>query len=231
MKQHKTIAAMAVVFAMVALLLPMSASADTFSGTMALQNGAGYTYKSWSRGYLPAFEMKVTLNSTLLKLDDYQTYGYCVDLAQDTGDGNYGVTLTTLDQFADKYYKIAWLMREFGPVTGTGEPEEDYKAVALQSLIWSTLTGNNGYQPSPWSEPSAGYWYNQYYQALTTQLNLTNELKADLSKEFMVAVSAKKQDFMVRVPGGGGEVPEPATVVLLGTGLLGLAVLRFKKRG
>ena len=220
-----------------ALITPFSASADTISASMYVHfdssDGGQYTHYDmdgrWGRDYgetFYAYEFEVELTAEELGLYDYETYGYCVDVAQSVSSGStYSVELTYLSDFNDDtYYEIAWLLDTFAGDSGVSSTAE---AMALQSLVWANLSGNTHYMANSWE--LAGL-YNQYATALAN-LTLTDEIRSNLESTYMVSASPTAQDFMVRIPGGGDKVPEPATVVLLGTGLLGLGILRYRKRG
>ena len=164
MKQYKIIAAMAVVFAMVALILPASASADTIK----LEYGPGGWYDGSDYGGYNdyrAYEMKVWVTADSLGLYDYETYGYCVDPYTYMTGMEYDVNVTNLDDASlrydvDLYYQVAWLLDLYAPVAGTADA--NYKAIAIQGLIWETLTGNHIFAPDWYFESTAYGFYSDY---------------------------------------------------------------------
>jgi hypothetical protein len=107
--------------------------------------------------------------------------------------------------------EVAWLLSNYGSA-GQG-PQE----IALQAAIWHVIYGNVSLDPSQ----SAAYgYYNQYLTALGGNTgNVANFLWISPG----TSGNTKYQGLV-------GSVPEPATFILFGFGMLGLAIYGKRSR-
>ena len=156
---------------------------------------------------------------TTIDYGDYQidTFSYCVDLgAYFSWDTTYSATLQSP---GGSYLQAAWLVSQFDPLTGNYWSSNTYTttaqniAMTLQLAIWETLYGDD-FTPVLLTGTST------IYQAMIDSIG--NNESFDGSG-FLVAV-IDGQDQLVAAP-----VPEPATMLLMGIGLLGLGVVGRKR--
>jgi hypothetical protein len=219
------------ILTVLALWLAGTAYAAGIPATLVVSYGSitniGVNLPSGTANYGTA-EFKIDITSVTLGMNNYLSYGYCVQLGQNIGGGTY--TYDLIDFADDKYYKAAWVMDKFAP----GRPDTwttalQNQAAAVQGLIWE-LTGQISSVANTTATAPDIYTFYTTYKADVEAVVWTGlagaALKSYLNNNYMFASNAKYQDLLVKVD----PVPEPATMLLFGSGMLGLAGLRFRRK-
>ncbi len=162
----------------------------------------------YDTGY--AGEFTISLYDDVLGWGGSQS-AFCVDLSSSISQRTYDI-----DSLLAPTVEAAWLMDRYAPTSSTKS------GAALQSAIWATLYGDDFTLNGPWDVKMLS---NRYMDALG---NATIDAGYLLSNYSIVNMNGV-QNILVQ-NSSSAPVPEPATMVLLGAGLLGLAGVGRKKR-
>jgi hypothetical protein len=219
---------------------------DNFTHTMSINGYEGEVsriyYKGWDDlpfnygwktvgvSYTSVKTLEFTaLNSFTGDPQNLIAKGYCVDLDQVVGSGNYKVELKNLDLTSDWQKGAAWMMKNIRVNSG-------FEAAAMQIAIWEVVyDGIDSFNPD---ESLHKWWGGNFrvsgkpkYEALKDEalsylIMLSKVTDYGNLDGYYLATNCWKQDMIV--------TPIPAAVWLMGSGLFGLIAVgrrRSSKEG
>ncbi|MCB2228804.1 MAG: PEP-CTERM sorting domain-containing protein [Desulfarculaceae bacterium] len=183
-------------------------------------------YVGWHRTSATASEFKVSWD------EKESLAAYCADLLTSGVGGEYNVqSLTNFDY--DKYeslYQAAWIMENYSPsLTTVDGAYAKETATAVQAALWTlfddfALTGVSG---SRWQR---NYVTDLYYTMLG-EASKVDFSSYTFKNDFQYGTSHKHQDVLFVAQGGGAAAPEPGSMLLMGSALLGtVGYLRRRRK-
>ncbi len=180
------------------------------TGAMSDMSNSGYYY------YISPYSLLV--NGTV-------EIGYCIDFNHEITSGQSWTANTTpaSGPFENTYLnsqklyqEMGWLVSQFGSASSADQK-------AIQQAIWDIST--QGTFPFPYSQTATGtgYWYTAALSNYGSWDGTGWTILTDVNKTGYCSA----QEFLIQTP---VPTPEPGTIMLLGSGILGVYGFSRKKR-
>lgn len=218
-----------VVLALAVLLLPAAALADTIEFNSFQISGlrvqGTVDGRRVNADYVGEFDISWDEQEVLA--------AYCADLLTTGVGGEYDMqALSSLDYEDYSYlYQAAWIMENYSPsLTSVDEAYADEYATAVQAALWTLfddfqLTGVSG------SRQQSRYVTNLYSEILAEAAGVDFSTYT-FDNDFYYATSSNRQDLLVATPGGAAAAPEPGSLLLMGSALMGaVGYMRRRQKG
>lgn len=155
--------------------------------------------------------------------DPFETYVFCVELTQNISNSTYTFDINALADLDQRYRKIGWLIDQYESIVDTKN------SGALQLAIWEIvyddifdLTSGDFRVNS-----TASFTPNTLLNDIATTFTDEVDFLFDANR-FVVYSNNRVQNLIGLNP---DPVPEPATMLLFGGGLAGLAGWRLRRGG
>jgi len=210
------------------LLLPAAALADTI-------DYHGYQIPGLKvEGYIGWHKVKADyVGEFNITWDEQEVLAaYCANMLTYGVGGEYKVQALSAFDYEDYayLYQAAWIMENYSPSLGGVDDAYDTEAAtAIQAALWNLFDG--------WdlTKVKGTKWQSSYVTTLYYEM-LAEAAGVDFStytfqNDFYFAESDKKQDLLFATSGGGAAAPEPGSLLLMGSALVGaMGYLRRRKK-
>lgn len=210
------------------LMLPATALADTIDFN-------GYQIPGLKmEGYIGWHKVKADyVGEFNITWDEQEVLAaYCADMLTYGVGGEYKVQALSAFDYEDYayLYQAAWIMENYSPsLGGVDDAYDTGTATAIQAALWNLFDG--------WdlTKVRGTKWQSSYVTTLYYEM-LAEAAGVDFStytfqNDFYFAESDNKQDLLFATSGGGAAAPEPGSLLLMGSALVGtLGYLRRRKK-